>query len=156
MNDQLLRHLDYLGLIPTETRSANAGTSNYSQHLIQPWSIWLDYPELTHWDMDIVKRVLRTKQGDPRSLDYKKIIHICEERLRQLEFSEGSFFEDEGVCNSIEEPTTERRYSYIRHHERYSETSAYYTDEEAKDICKTGWVKQEDKFIDVDLTQCCK
>jgi hypothetical protein len=32
-----------------------------------------------------VKRILRTKQGDSRRLDYEKIIHICEERIRQID-----------------------------------------------------------------------
>jgi hypothetical protein len=76
--------LEYLGVMPNETRESNAGKSNYSKHIIQPWSVWLDYPELTSWDHDIIKRVLRTKEGDSRILDYQKIIHICEERIRQL------------------------------------------------------------------------
>lgn len=86
--------LDYLGLIPSEEnncRSHNIGASNYSQHTIQPWSIWLDYPELTSWDHDIIKRVLRTKEGDSRRMDYEKIIHICEERLRQLKFEANDY-----------------------------------------------------------------
>ena len=65
------------------TRSYNVGTSNYSKHKIQPWDIWLEY-KLNPWDADIVKRVLRTKEGDDRKLDYEKIIHICKERIRQL------------------------------------------------------------------------
>jgi hypothetical protein len=48
----------------------------------------LDYPELTSWDDDIIKRVLRTKEGTSREEDYEKIIHDCEERLRQLSFNE--------------------------------------------------------------------
>jgi hypothetical protein len=80
--DRLVR----LGIIdPTDTRKTNEGSSNYAQHTIQPWSIWMDYPELTPWDHDIVKRILRVKEGDPRVLDYQKIIHICQERIRQLE-----------------------------------------------------------------------
>ena len=86
----LYKRLRYLGIIHSEkdgiedVRSFNVGNSNYSKHTIQPWSIWLDYPELTSWDHDILKRVLRTKQGDSRRSDYDKIIHICEERIRQL------------------------------------------------------------------------
>ncbi len=30
------------------------------------------------------------KQGDPRRLDYEKIIHICEERIRQIKTSGGN------------------------------------------------------------------
>ena len=80
-----------LGLYdPSCVRDNNAGKSNYSKHFIQPWSIWLDYPELTPFDCDIIKRILRTKneanltKEEARLLDYKKIIHICEERIRQI------------------------------------------------------------------------
>ena len=70
-----------------DIRSYNVGNSNYSKHKIQPWDIWLDY-NLNPWDADIIKRVLRIKQGDSRKLDYEKIIHICKERIRQLEIQE--------------------------------------------------------------------
>jgi hypothetical protein len=81
----LYQKLKYLGIIVCDNvRSHNVGTSNYSKHVIQPWSVWLDYPELTSWDHDIIKRILRTKAGDTRVLDYEKIIHICEERIRQI------------------------------------------------------------------------
>lgn len=87
IDDNLYNKLVYLGLIdPTGTRDSNVGTSNYSAHFIQPWAIWLDYPELTSWDHDIIKRVLRTKSTDSRRLDYEKIIHICKERIRQLDY----------------------------------------------------------------------
>ena len=75
--------LSRLGILDTSVRSYNRGASDYSQHIIQPWSIWQDW-NLNPWDADIVKRVLRTKKGDARRLDYEKIIHICEERIRQL------------------------------------------------------------------------
>lgn len=39
---------------------------------------------LNPWDADIVKRVLRTKEGEPRTLDYEKIIHICKYRIAEL------------------------------------------------------------------------
>ena len=80
----LYNQLNYLGLIPSEERNHNVGESDYSKQLIQPWSIWLAYPNLTSWDHDIIKRILRTKSTDPRKLDYEKIIHICQERIRQL------------------------------------------------------------------------
>lgn len=80
---QLYQKLKYLGIIPTEEREFNVGKSDYSKHVIQPWSIWIDY-NLNAWDADIIKRVLRTKEGDSRILDYEKIIHICTERIRQL------------------------------------------------------------------------
>lgn len=68
----------------SNVRDYNVGKSDYSKHKIQPWSIWLEY-NLNPWDADIVKRVLRTKEGEDRELDYKKIIHVCKERIRQLE-----------------------------------------------------------------------
>lgn len=65
-------------------RDYNIGKSDYSKHKIQPWSIWLEY-NLNPWDADIVKRVLRTKEGEDRKMDYEKIIHVCQERIRQLD-----------------------------------------------------------------------
>lgn len=83
ISDELYNQLDYLGLIPNDVRSTNVGKSDYSKHIIQPWAIWLDW-QLNAWDADIVKRILRTKEGDSRQMDYEKIIHICQERIRQL------------------------------------------------------------------------
>ena len=93
ISDELYERLDYLGIIPNEVRSHNVGKSDYSSggHVIQPWSIIQDY-NLNYWDGDIIKRGLRTKAEEgmtmveSRILDYKKIIHICQERLRQLSF----------------------------------------------------------------------
>ena len=82
---ELYLRLKALGIIGAdEVRSHNVGASNYSEHLIQPWSIWLDYPGLSAWDCDIIKRVLRTKSTDSRIMDYEKIIHICEECIRHI------------------------------------------------------------------------
>lgn len=73
----------------SEERKHNVGTSDYSKHKIQPWDIWMEY-HLNPWDADIVKRILRTKleesksAEDSRILDYQKIIHICQERIRQI------------------------------------------------------------------------
>lgn len=64
----------------------NVGNSDYSKRTIQPWMIWEEY-ELNPWDADIVKRVLRTKKGESRQLDYEKIIHICKYRISKLEES---------------------------------------------------------------------
>lgn len=70
-------------------RAYNVGNSNYSKHKIQPWDIWLEY-DLNPWDADIVKRILRTKDEglqsllESRKMDYEKIIHICKERIRQI------------------------------------------------------------------------
>ena len=64
-------------------RKRNVGKSNYAKHKIQPWDIWIEY-KLNPWDADIIKRILRVKKGESREMEYEKIIHICEERLRQL------------------------------------------------------------------------
>ena len=85
---KLYTELKRLGIIHSEgdehdIRSFNIGNSDYSKHIIQPWSIWIDW-NLNAWDADIVKRVLRTKQGESRIMDYEKIIHDCNERIRQL------------------------------------------------------------------------
>ena len=81
----LYDRLNELGIIPNEERSHNVGTSDYSTRLIQPWTIWMEYG-LNAWDADIIKRVLRHKKGEPRIMDYQKIIHDCEERIRQLQY----------------------------------------------------------------------
>ena len=88
ISDELYSTLEYLGIIDNGVRSHNVGKSNYSERLIQPWTIWLSYPELTSFDHDIIKRVLRTKEGDSRRMDYEKIIHICKERIRQIDVVE--------------------------------------------------------------------
>ena len=64
-------------------QSYNVGKSDYSKHAIQPWHIWKEY-NLNPWDADIVKRVLRTKEGEPRTMAYEKIIHICKYRIAEL------------------------------------------------------------------------
>jgi hypothetical protein len=73
----------------SSVRNHNVGCSNYSKHKIQPWDIWEEY-ELNPWDADIVKRVLREKEdGRPATVtrieDYDKIIHVCQERIRQIQ-----------------------------------------------------------------------
>lgn len=92
INQDTIIALITLGILKTNESSCrdyNVGKSNYSKHIIQPWAIWQDYG-LNPWDADIVKRILRTKaeegmsEADSRILDYEKIIHICQERIRQL------------------------------------------------------------------------
>lgn len=81
--------LVYLGVIKTNgVRCHNVGGSDYAEHVIQPWSIWLEYG-LNPFDADIIKRVLRKKSGESRADDYRKIIHICQERIRQIEAEGG-------------------------------------------------------------------
>lgn len=87
---EFLKRLVLLGIAADDdVRHSNVGQSDYSRHIIQPWSIWKDY-DLNPWDADIVKRVLRVKgttdkeKRTNRVMDYQKIIHICQERLRQL------------------------------------------------------------------------
>lgn len=86
LNHTRIDRLVNLGILKTTKTSCqdhNVGASDYSKHVIQPWHIWMEY-ELNAWDGDIIKRVLRTKEGESRILDYEKIIHICQERIRQL------------------------------------------------------------------------
>ena len=89
MEDEFLMKFAELGLytIDDDCRDYNIGSSDYSKHIIQPWSIIQEY-NLNYWDGDIIKRVLRTKKGTPREEDYQKIIHICKERLRQLKYEQ--------------------------------------------------------------------
>ena len=84
INDELYQKLYYLGVIndsQDNIRRNNVGTSDYSKRIIQPWSVWLDW-NLNPWDADIVKRICRHKEDD--KIKYEKIIHICKERLRQI------------------------------------------------------------------------
>ena len=85
--NDLYDRLQKLGIIPNEVRDMNVGASDYSKHLIQPWAIWQEY-QLNPWDADIIKRVLRHKATDTRKMDYEKIIHICEERIRQIDMED--------------------------------------------------------------------
>lgn len=67
-----------------DIRAYNVGDSDYAKHNIQPWDIWIEY-KLNPFDADIVKRVLRNKKSQSRREDYEKIIHICKERIRQID-----------------------------------------------------------------------
>lgn len=92
ISDKLYAKLLYLGIINEDDnniRNYNIGTSDYAEHIVQPWTIWLDW-NLNPWDSDIIKRVLRTKEGTTRKQDYEKIIHICKERIRQIETEIGT------------------------------------------------------------------
>lgn len=93
LNKKEIEHLLNLGILKTTEKSCqdyHIGKSDYSTHVIQAWNIWKEY-NLNPWDADIVKRVLRIKEEpgkskeDARIMDYEKIIHVCRERIRQLE-----------------------------------------------------------------------
>ena len=73
-------------------RSHNVGNSNYAEMPVgyQPWDLWKIY-HMNPWDADILKRLLRTKEElgitsqEARKMDYEKIIHICQERINQID-----------------------------------------------------------------------
>ena len=72
-------------------RNYNVGNSNYAKMPAgyQPWDLWKVYL-LNPWDADILKRLLRTKAEpgmtpqEARKMDYEKIIHVCLERINQI------------------------------------------------------------------------
>ena len=68
-------------------RDYNVGASDYAKHKIQPWDIWLEYRP-NPWEADIIKRVLRKKEGQSRREDFEKIIHIAHELIRQIDAGE--------------------------------------------------------------------
>ena len=79
--------------INTESiRNHNVGNSNYAKMPAgyQPWDLWKVY-HMNPWDADILKRLLRTKaepglsSQESRKLDYEKIIHVCQERINQID-----------------------------------------------------------------------
>ena len=74
-----------------EVRTVVEGSSDYNKHRYQIWDIWIKFRINNGFDCDLVKRTLRTKQTDPRILDYKKMVHICSERIRQFQNNENVF-----------------------------------------------------------------
>ena len=74
------------------TRNYNIGNSNYSSMPkgYQPWDLWKIF-HMNPFDADILKRLLRTKTEpgmtpqESRKLDYQKIIHVCQERINQID-----------------------------------------------------------------------
>ena len=84
-----------------DVRNYNCGQSDYAKHRFQAWEFWIKYKINNGFDCDLVKRTLRSKQTDPRVLDYKKMIHICLERIRQIQNNENVFpieyFEPQGI-----------------------------------------------------------
>ena len=75
-----------------DTRNYNIGNSNYSSMPkgYQPWDLWKIF-HMNPFDADILKRLLRTKAesgmtvAESRKLDYQKIIHVCQERINQID-----------------------------------------------------------------------
>ena len=75
-----------------DTRNYNIGNSNYSSMPkgYQPWDLWKIF-HMNPFDADILKRLLRTKaesgmtMAESRKLDYQKIIHVCQERINQID-----------------------------------------------------------------------
>lgn len=105
-------------------RDCNVGKSDYAKHAIQPWDTILEYG-LNYWDGDIVKRVLRTKEGESRRLDYEKIIHVCQERIRQIDINEPCFqgeqeYRDETTVFCPSEADKPRYYSTLFSFDVYS------------------------------------
>ena len=81
------------GIESTDTRDMHVGESDYSSKAIQPWDVWIEY-YLNPWDADLVKRTIRTKKvpglspKEARIQDYKKIQHIAQERIDQINAGE--------------------------------------------------------------------
>ena len=82
-----LLKIGILSSFDNRCREYNVGKSDYADKMIQPYSIWMDW-HLDPWDADIIKRIARHKEGEDKKTMYKKIIHICEEKLRQLKYDE--------------------------------------------------------------------
>lgn len=111
-NKEIIEQLVKLGILKdsNSNRNYNIGKSNYAKHIIQPWSIWQEY-NLNAWDADIIKRILREKEEsglsktESRIMDYEKIIHICKERIRQLNNDKISFedLKKKTYCNISKE-----------------------------------------------------
>ena len=67
------------------------GASDYNKHKYQVWDFWIKYKINNGFDCDLTKRVLRIKKTDGRLLDYRKMKHICLERIRQFQNNENVF-----------------------------------------------------------------
>ena len=77
----------------SKARDWHVGGSDYSRHSVQPYHVWELYG-LNPWDADIIKRVLRTKTDtdmsskDHRINEYKKIQHIAQTRIEQIQIGD--------------------------------------------------------------------
>ena len=72
---------------PVDVRSHNVGSSDYAKHKIQPWDVYLSH-HVNYWEGDILKRVIRRKEGQSRREDFEKIIHNAQECIRQIDSGE--------------------------------------------------------------------
>lgn len=108
-----------------KVQSYNVGKSDYAKHAIQPWDIWKEY-NLNPWDADIVKRVLRTKEGEERTLDYEKIIHICKYRIAELSKETKVVAPAEAEKPVKDEEIVEKKVFLVR--KRSNETEVCHTD----------------------------
>jgi len=87
---ELYNRLNYLGLIPSSVRDTHVGQSDYSSKLVQPWTIFLDNPELNYMECDVIKRIIRTNTRDTRLTDLTKCKHIIDELIRQIDTKEST------------------------------------------------------------------
>lgn len=70
------------GTFDRAVRDYNVGSSNYAEMEIQPWDVMESMGILKPYLIgDIIKRVMRLKDGEDKKLDYEKIIHICEKLI---------------------------------------------------------------------------
>ena len=72
INDKLYAKLKELGIINegSNVRNYNIGASDYSTHVIQPWSIWIDY-NLNPFDADMSE----DKTYEPTLEDTKTFVY---------------------------------------------------------------------------------
>lgn len=124
-------------------RKYNVGNSNYAKYSIQPWDIWKEY-NLNPWDADIVKRVLREKDGDSRMLDYEKIVHICKERINHLKT--GYVFEKKLITEDI---MAEKKFNFS-----FTSGEVMYTSVRKSasgyNYATVGIKRGDDQFVNVD------
>ena len=132
-----------------KVQSYNVGKSDYAKHAIQPWDIWKEY-NLNPWDADIVKRVLRSKEGEARTLDYEKIIHICKYRIAELSkevLKENKVVAPAEAEKPVEdEESVEKKVFFAR--KRNDEKKVCHTDEsdeenDEKKVCRTDESDEE-------------
>lgn len=95
-NDSLIckpiTDVSQLGTSPNKPsqKDRHVGSSDYSKNKIQPYHIWAEY-ELDPFRADLVKRILRTKSEEGKTLrecklqDLNKMIHIIQTMIEDYE-----------------------------------------------------------------------